>query len=165
MSISSVGGFDPIQHVAWGAATARTHTDRFSNLLAEANPSTAGTDESTPVQTKMTEPIRPHVLAPNDPLNQYLKPSDRAAFVSYYGVDIRPSGDVMTPLDRGPNEVQAVLSAAGQIASARANGTVTDADVTEDYIRDLVQGFRDRIDQNLPPFEDDLHKDHLDVTT
>ncbi len=72
--------------------------------------------------------------------------------------------DVMTALDMGPNEVQSVLSAADQITSDRAYGSVADANITEDYIRDLVQEFRDRIDQNRPPFQDDLNTDHLDVT-
>jgi hypothetical protein len=164
VSVSVIGGLNAFQRATWGPATNDTKGTSFEAALASVaqNPSPE-TKLPAPATSKGSNQTAPHMFAPNDSLNQHLTRSDRAAFSSLYGVDLLPDGGIAVPLDMDYTDQQAVLAAAGQLASARAHGTVSDSDVSLDYIRSLVQGFREKIDQGLPLFGEDPSDNHIDV--
>ncbi|GAB6902370.1 hypothetical protein [Kineosporia succinea] len=117
----------------------------------------SGFDEvlrSVATQAPGGDPFAPRALtgAEGDPLVGHLTPSDRAAFASLHGVTIDPGGDVLVPIDMDIDTVHAVLAAAGQLASDRAHGRVTDATPTLDHITAMVRHFREMIAQERPLF-------------
>jgi hypothetical protein len=63
-----------------------------------------------------------HLFRPDDPLNQHLTAADRTAIKSSTGVDVRPDGDILSPMSMSLNDYGAVLMTVAQLASDRANG-------------------------------------------
>lgn len=95
--------------------------------------------------------VAPHTFGPNDQLNQYLTAEDRSTILSATGVDVRPNGEIMSPLSIGPNEYGAALDAIGQIAADRANGNLT-GPISVGYFQKLMASFLDKLNNNLPEF-------------
>ena len=154
MAIGPVGTQSAYQRwTAQIAATANVNSSQGAGAAAKA---AAAPDRA------QTEAVTPHVLTPNDSLTQHLTDGDRANFMSADGVEIRPNGEILTPMSMGTNETQAVLATAGQVAADRANGA-DNSQLTVDYIRDLFRGFQERIANGLPPFQEQADETHVDL--
>jgi hypothetical protein len=95
--------------------------------------------------------VTPHRFGPNDPLNQFLTEGDRSTIKSATGIDIRPNGEIMSPMSMGVNEYGAALDSVGQVAAGRANGTQT-GPISADYLRQMINEFADKIGKNVEEF-------------